>query len=41
LKEQNVLAMAFGPGMVRFVTHLDISNAQMDQTLEVLKALKV
>ena len=41
LKEQNVLAMAFGPGMVRFVTHLDISNAQMDQTLEVLKALTV
>jgi len=41
LKEQNVLAMAFGPGMVRFVTHLDISNAQMDQTLAVLKALTV
>ena len=41
LKEQKVLAMAFGPGMVRFVTHLDISNAQMDQTLEVLKALTI
>lgn len=41
LKEQNVLAMAFGPGMVRFVTHLDISNTQMDQTLEVLKALTI
>lgn len=41
LKEQNVLAMAFGPGMVRFVTHLDISDAHMDQTLEVLKALTI
>lgn len=41
LKEQKVLAMAFGPGMVRFVTHLDISNAQLDQTLEVLKALTI
>jgi threonine aldolase len=27
--------------MVRFVTHLDVSNAQMDQTLEVLKVLAV
>lgn len=37
LKSKNILAMAFGPGMIRFVTHLDISKNQMDETLEVLK----
>lgn len=41
LKEQNVLAMAFGPGMIRFVTHLDISSHQLDQTIGVLETLNV
>jgi threonine aldolase len=31
--------MPFGPGMIRFVTHLDISKNQIDETLEVIKKL--
>ncbi|MBP6091604.1 MAG: low-specificity L-threonine aldolase [Crocinitomicaceae bacterium] len=41
LKERNVLAMAFGLGMIRFVTHLDISSNQLDQTIGVLESLNV
>ena len=41
LKERNVLAMAFGPGMIRFVTHLDISSNQLDQTLEILESMNI
>ena len=41
LKERNVLAMAFGPGMIRFVTHLDISSNQLDQTLEMLESMNI
>lgn len=41
LKERNVLAMAFGQGMIRFVTHLDISSNQMDQTLEILESMNI
>lgn len=29
-----ILAMAFGPGMLRFVTHLDISSADIDETCQ-------
>ena len=29
-----ILAMAFGPGMLRFVTHLDVSSADIDFTCE-------
>ena len=41
LKERNVLAMAFGPGMIRFVTHLDISSNQLGQTLEILELMNI
>ena len=39
LAEKDIRVMAFGPGMIRFVTHLDISNADIDQTISVLKQL--
>lgn len=40
LKDMGVLCMAFGPGMLRFVTHLDISSTDIDQTIEALKKVK-
>jgi len=39
LKQKHILSMPFGPGMIRFVTHLDISKNQIDETLEVIKKL--
>lgn len=39
LSNQGVKASAFGPGMIRFVTHLDISEDQVNYTLEVLKKI--
>jgi threonine aldolase len=39
LKEKGILCMAFGEGMLRFVTHIDVSPAQIDQTIESLKSL--
>ena len=33
--------MAFGPSMIRFVTHLDISSADIDQTIIALNKLEV
>jgi len=39
MAENDVRTMAFGPGMIRFVTHLDISSAQIDQTIQVLKSI--
>ena len=41
LEENNVKIMAFGPGMLRFVTHLDISSSDMDQTIEVLQKIEL
>jgi hypothetical protein len=32
--------MAFGPGMLRMVTHLDISDSQLEQTLELITKIK-
>lgn len=40
LKDRGVLAMAFGPGMIRMVTHLDVSSAQIDETIEIIKSLQ-
>ncbi len=37
--EKGILCMAFGEGMLRFVTHLDIWSAQIDQTIETIKTL--
>jgi threonine aldolase len=39
LKENGVLAVAFGKGMIRFVTHLDIQDNAIDQCIEVLRTL--
>lgn len=41
LKQSGILAMAFGKGMIRFVTHLDISTSDIDQTIITLKKLTV
>lgn len=40
LKEKNILVVAFGPQMVRIVTHLDISRLMVEQTIQELKRLK-
>lgn len=37
LKEQGVLSVAFGPGMVRMVTHLGINDDDADRTIAALK----
>lgn len=35
--ENGIKASAFGPGMIRFVTHLDLSEGDINQTIEILK----
>jgi threonine aldolase len=39
LAEVGVKVSAFGSGMIRFVTHLDLSQEQIDYTIEQLKKL--
>lgn len=39
LKERGVLAMPFGPQSVRFVTHLDVDAAQIEQACNVLESM--
>ena len=39
LRERCVLAMQFGPGMVRMVTHLDVDDAGMTRTIAALEEL--
>lgn len=39
LRERQILAMPFGPGMVRMVTHLNISQRDIDQTITTLQQL--
>jgi threonine aldolase len=39
LAEQNIRIMAFGEGMLRLVTHLDVTSGEIDQTCEVLKKM--
>lgn len=41
LENNNVKIMAFGPGMLRFVTHLDISKTDIDRTIELLKKINL
>ncbi len=41
LAEQDIKIMAFGEGMLRFVTHLDITSNQIDQVCSVLQKIKV
>ncbi|MEL6719091.1 MAG: GntG family PLP-dependent aldolase [Bacteroidota bacterium] len=40
LKEEGILAVAFGPQTIRFVTHLDVTEQMMEKILEVLKRMK-
>lgn len=39
LEDEGILAMDFGPGMIRMVTHLDNSSEDIDRTIEVLKKI--
>lgn len=39
LKDKEVFAVPFGPGLVRFVTHLDFTDDNLDQFVSVLKGL--
>ena len=39
LAEKNIACMAFGDGMLRFVTHLDVSKNQIDQTIEAIRSV--
>jgi threonine aldolase len=39
-RKQDVLCMAFGVGMLRFVTHLDVSEEQIHKTVEVIQSIK-
>lgn len=41
LAEQGIAAVALGPRMIRFVTHLDFTQEMLDQTLEILSNLKL
>jgi acetylornithine/succinyldiaminopimelate/putrescine aminotransferase len=40
LKEKNILTVAFGPQMLRMVTHLDISHQMVGKVCEELKKMK-
>lgn len=39
LKEKNILVVAFGPQMLRMVTHLDITHQMVDKVCEELKKM--
>lgn len=41
MTELGIRTIAFGPGMIRFVTHLDISKSEIDQTISLVCTLKV
>ena len=40
LEDQGIRTMPFGRGMIRMVTHLDISSADIDKTIQVLKTVQ-
>ncbi len=40
LKSNSVLAVPFGPDMIRFVTHLDVSDNQIKECCEIIRNLK-
>jgi len=40
LRENNIFAMALAPQEIRFVTHLDITDAMMDKVETVLMAMR-
>ncbi|WP_421378575.1 low-specificity L-threonine aldolase [Bacillus salacetis] len=37
LKEEGVLAVTFGPALVRFTTHFDISREDIERTIDIVK----
>jgi threonine aldolase len=39
LAEENIKIMAFGPGMIRMVTHLDISESDVEKVIEKLSKI--
>jgi len=39
LETQDILAVPFGPGQIRLVTHLDVTVGQVDQACNVLRGL--
>lgn len=39
LKAKNILAVAFGPQTVRFVTHLEVTDEMLERLVKVLKAM--
>ncbi len=39
LKSHNILAVGFGKGLIRFVTHLDFRDQQLDRLSEVFKKI--
>ena len=41
LKENLILCNAFGPTAIRFVTHLDVSDNQIQIAVDVLKSLRI
>ena len=41
LKEKEILAVGFGPQRVRFVTHLDFNDAQMERLIEILNSYSI
>ena len=41
LKQKGILAVAFGPMEIRFVTHLDFSETDLDKTLEIIKNVQL
>ena len=40
LKQKGILCMPFGEGMIRFVTHLDNTPADIQKTIEAIKQLR-
>ena len=41
LDDRGVKIMDFGPGMLRFVTHMDVSTEDVDKTITILKGIKI
>jgi len=41
LADKGIRIMAFGPGMLRFVTHLDISSNDIDETISQLNLIRL
>jgi threonine aldolase len=40
LRKEGLLCIAFGPGMIRFVTHLNIDRSMVEQACRILKKIQ-